>query len=121
MRIAGSCSEPDWSSLAYQKIISTCPFLKKGRFLKACRNTLIPLPNNFIIINSCLTAVGGGVNYSSFIRLIRAGINRKNKFLIFVSLNTISIFSALEHCLEAGSCHYPNQSSPDQISFRIVD
>ena len=32
-------------------------------------------------------------------------------FLIFVSLNTITLFSTLVSCLAAGSYHYPNQSS----------
>ena len=42
-------------------------------------------------------------------------------FLIFVSLNTITLFSASVSCLEAGSCHNPNLSSPGQISLCIVD
>ena len=41
-------------------------------------------------------------------------------FLIFVSLNTISLFSVSVYCLVAGSCHNPNQSSPEQISLRII-
>ena len=42
-------------------------------------------------------------------------------FLIFVFLNTITLFSTIVSCLEADSCHNPNQSSPLHISLRIVD
>ena len=42
-------------------------------------------------------------------------------FLNFVSLNTISLFSASVSCLEADSCHNSKQSSPGQISLRIID